>query len=102
MMRQTFPAKQTSETYLATFPFQDQLAAGVTISTPSVSVTVFSGVDANPSAILSGSPAISGTNLTQLITAGVGGTIYEVEAQAYASDGQVLRVVGYIAVQPTP
>jgi hypothetical protein len=63
--------------------------------------TVFSGTDASPSAIVSGSTTISGTTVTQKITAGVTGVIYDVLCTVTTSLGQTLQQDGLLAVIPT-
>lgn len=82
------------------FPFISQLAIGETISTQAVVATVYTGVDVTPSAIVSGSAAASGTDVTQTITAGVAGVIYKLVCTITTSLGQTLQLPGYLAVAP--
>jgi len=58
------------------FNFVKQLPAGETISSAEWTITVKQGVDPNPSAMLSGSPVISGTKVTQKIVGCVDGVQY--------------------------
>ncbi len=64
----------------------EAMIAGV--SSPSVTSTVSSGkADAAPSAILSGSPQVSGTKVTQMVIAGQDGTNYDIVCKASGADG---------------
>lgn len=90
--------KLVNETRNYTFDFSSRLAAGETISTQTVTASVYSGVDASPSAIISGSASASGAVVTQKITAGTLGVIYELLCQITTSAGQTLDLAGYLAV----
>jgi hypothetical protein len=98
--RTIFPPKKQGETVILPFDFISQLANGVTISTQSVAATVWSGVDANPSAIISGSASASGTLVTQKITAGVAGCVYALVCTITTSDAQTLQMSAYLAILP--
>jgi type IV secretory pathway VirB2 component (pilin) len=74
----TVPSKDTSETIPIVFNFFDRLQYGETITGSVVSISVFSGTDANPSAMLSGVATNTSTTVTQAITGGIAGTIYTV------------------------
>lgn len=54
-----------SETF--SLDFVNDLDTGETISSASVTLTVFQGTDMNPSSHLAGSPVISGTKVSQRI-----------------------------------
>jgi hypothetical protein len=92
--------KFVSDTVNYTFDFTSRLAVGETISSATVTSVVYTGVDASPSAIISGSAAISGGLVTQLITAGVAGVIYELRCAAVTSLGQTANLSAYLAVIP--
>jgi len=80
-----FSTKDTREVITITFDFA---ALTSTVSLPTVTVTVNSGLpDANPSAILSGSPQILGAKVMQQVVAGQTGTYYELACQITAADG---------------
>lgn len=100
MSRIVLPSKQQGETKTYAFDFASFLANGETLSTASVTATVYSGVDVSPSAIVSGSASISGTTATQLLTAGVVGVVYDVSCAVTTSAGQTLRLTGYVAIVP--
>lgn len=92
--------KKVGETANVTFNFQSSLAGGETISTQSVAASVYSGVDASPSAIISGSATASGAVVTQKITAGVSGVIYQLLCTVTTSLSQTLQQSSYLAVVP--
>lgn len=96
--RQTLPAKFLGETVKYEFDFAGQLAQGETISTATVAAAVYSGTDASPSSIVSGSASISGSVVTQAITAGVLGVIYELTCTITTSASQTLQMTGYLPI----
>lgn len=103
MNRVIFPSKRLGETIIpnpSPFNFTSQLAVGETISSATVTASVYTGVDANPSAIISGSATISGAVVSQKITGGVLGVIYELLCAAVTSAGQTIQLAGYLAIIP--
>lgn len=84
------------------FDFSSLLATGQTISSATAVASVWAGVDANPSAILSGLPTVSGLVVSQKLTGGVAGVIYKLRVSAVASDGSTQVLVGYLAVVEDP
>lgn len=100
MTRVEQPPKLVGETATYTWDFASRLASGETISSAGITVTVYSGTDASPSSILSGSPSVSGTTITQKLTAGTLGVLYNVIAQATTSLSQVLQLSSIIAIVP--
>lgn len=100
MNRQEFAPKYPGATRTAGFNFTSDLASGETISTAVVTCTVYSGTDASPSSMISGSDTISGAVVTQLITGGVVGNVYELLCTITTSLGQTLTKPGYLAVIP--
>lgn len=84
------------------FDFSSLLAIGETISTQVVTATVYSGTDAAPSNIISGSATASSGIVTQLIdttsTNGVAGVTYELLAAVTTSAGQTLHLSGYLTI----
>lgn len=65
--------KTPRETYPVEFDFSKLLAS---VTTATVTVTLLSGADASPSAILSGPTQISGAKVFQELTGGVDGAKY--------------------------
>ena len=94
--------KSPAATVQVAFDFVSLLAAGVTLSAPLVTASVWAGVDATPGAIVLGAASVSGSQVLQSITAGVAGTIYKLTAQASTSNGQTLILYGYLAVVGDP
>lgn len=94
--------KTPGTTEKVVFDFISHLAVGETISTQIVAATVWSGVDANPSAIVSGAATASGTKVTQAITGGVAGTIYKLVCTITTSGSQTLQMLGYLAIVADP
>ena len=82
------------------FDFTSQLAVGETLVTPTVTVTVYSGVDASPLSMLSGSATVSGKQIRQLFTGGTAGVIYDLRCGVTTSAGQTLEQTAYLAVVP--
>lgn len=100
MSRVEIPSKYVGETVKQTFDFAGLLASGETISTQTVTALTYSGTDASPSSIISGSASASGTIVTQALTAGTAGVIYELTCQITTSASQTLQLTGYLAIPP--
>lgn len=92
------PSKITTEVVSVPFDFSSQLTNGETITSQAVTVSVFQGEDANPSALLSGSASVSGTVVSQLITGGVAGVVYLLDCGISTSLSQELIMQTYLAV----
>lgn len=74
-----FSNKAIGETQPYVVNFSDRLQFGESINGAAVSISVFSGTDASPNSMLSGTATydING-NVTQVLTGGVTGVIYNV------------------------
>lgn len=94
--------KSPEATIIGGFDFSSLLSTGQTISSATAGVSVWAGVDATPSAILSGLPTVSGLVVSQKLTGGVAGVIYKLRVSAVASDGSTQVLVGYLAVVEDP
>lgn len=94
----TFPSKIDSADIFLSFDFVSQLATGETITGATVSADLFSGTDANPSAIVSGAETVSGSIVQQLIVDGVAGVIYLLSCAVTTSLGATKTIQGYLAV----
>ena len=70
-----------------------------TISSGSVTVSVFSGIDPAPTALLSGGAVVVASQVTQAFTGGTAGVIYELLWKAYTAT-QTLVISSYLAVVP--
>ena len=97
-MSGTFSYKLTTENELFTFDYSPIIASGETISTATCNVEVKDGSDSNPSAILVGSPAISGSQVVQRIYGGVSGTTYRLEMTITTSLTNTYTLVGDVSV----
>jgi len=78
------------------------LAAGEAISSATVTCAVWSGTDASPSSMISGSATVSSTTVTQTIVGGIAGNIYLLTITAVTSAGQTLKATSYLAIIDTP
>jgi hypothetical protein len=99
-MRIVLPPKLLGASQNVTFDFTSSLAVGETITSQSVTASVFSGTDPSPSSILSGVATSAGSVVTQLVTGGVAGTVYELLCTANTSASQTLQLSAYLAVIP--
>jgi hypothetical protein len=82
------------------FDFTSNLAIGETISTATCTCTVFSGIDGSPSSVINGAASISGTQVTQSLTGGVVGVIYNIQCSVTTSTSQTLQMQGLLAIIP--
>lgn len=98
--RIVFPGKRAAEVENLTFDFTSKLASGVTISSATTTCTVYSGTDATPSAVISGAASISGSVVTQKVTGGTLGVIYQLLCAATTSTTETLELCGFLAIIP--
>lgn len=96
--RPELPAKFVGETKLYEFDFSSQLAAGETISGKTVAAATYSGIDTSPSSLVSGSATNSGAVVSQMVTGGTLGVLYELTCTVVTSLSQTLQQKGYLAV----
>jgi hypothetical protein len=82
------------------FDFAKALSENELLLTSSVTVSVYSGVDPAPSAIKSGSPAIMGSQVHQMMRGGVLGCVYELLCTVITSANQTLQQTTYFYVEP--
>lgn len=99
-LQTSFPPKFVGSSLFADFDFASVLDVGETVSSAVVTSTVYSGTDASPSSMISGSASASGTTVTQLITGGVEGVMYYLTCTITTSNGQTLIMTGFLAVIP--
>lgn len=91
-----FPAKQLDSDLSLTFDFTSQLPSGVTLSGVSVAVALWSGESST--LMTAQTPNISGYVATVVVSGGVTGSIYVVEALATGSDNNPYSISGFVAV----
>jgi hypothetical protein len=90
--------KDLSERDNFRFDFSRALGTGETVSSAVVTCEVASGTDASPSALLSGSPAVSSPNVTQLVIGGLVGVSYYIRCVATLSSGRVLASTALVNI----
>lgn len=71
-------SKNVTESIFLVADFLSDLVLNETIIGASVNVTVSSGVDATPTAMIDGAASISGSRVSQKLIAGLPGVIYSV------------------------
>ena len=98
--RQEFLPKYAGATCSVVFDFTSDLASSETIDSAVVTCTEYSGTDASPSSMVSGADSTSGYLVSQLITGGVVGNVYELLCTITTSLGQTLTKPGFLAVIP--
>ena len=87
------------------FDFASKLAIGETVQSlpaPTLAATVWSGLDSNPGAILSGAASISGSQVSQKVTGGVAGCIYKITCAPTTSASNVPLLQTLLAVVQDP
>jgi hypothetical protein len=94
--------KTPSETRTYVFEFLSLLGAGETIGGATLRATVWSGTDANPSAILGVGTTISGTKVTVVLTGGIEGVIYQVTVLGTTSLSQSVSLQALLAIVKNP
>ena len=99
-MSAAFSYKITTENEQFTFDFSPVLGSSETITAATCVVEVKEGTDANPSAIMSGTPVInsSGDQAAQRIYGGLDGVTYRLEMTVTTSASNVYTLVGDLPV----
>jgi hypothetical protein len=100
MAKTVFEGKRAGEVRTLTFDFANLLATAETISTQSVAATVYTGTDAAPSNVISGSASASNSIVSQKVTGGTAGNIYNLICTITTSAGQTLKISGLLAILP--
>ena len=99
MERVILKPKRVGETVILPFDFSSNLSSGETISTKVVNCTVYSGVDPLPANLLSGAASSSGNIVSQAVTSGIVGTIYDLLCTITTSHSQTLQIAGFYVVE---
>ena len=97
-MSAAFSYKITTENEQFTFDFTPVLGTSETLTAATCVVEVKEGTDSNPSAIMSGTPVISGTKVAQRIYGGLDGVTYRLEMTVTTSATNVYTLVGDLPV----
>jgi len=102
-MRTVLAPKLLSDTRTYPFDFSSLLGSGESVSSATVVASVYSGTDSSPSSIINGASTIASPIVSQSITGGVLGTIYELKCKAITtglSVNQTLNISAYLAILP--
>jgi len=94
----TFPVKVNTATIPLEVNFISQLSSGEAVTSVVVTASVFAGVDATPSSVISGTASLSQNTATQIVTAGTPGVIYLLAWAATTNLGNNLIIYGYLSV----
>lgn len=94
-------SKLLGETLTIKFDVDSRLEVGETLATAVCGVEVFSGTDASPSSMLSGTASISGAVVSQKITGGTSGVVYTLTCAVRTSLNNILLNQAKIAVLPS-
>lgn len=95
------PSKITTATVPVVCDFTSQLATGEAVTAVVVTASVFAGVDATPSNIISGVVTLAQNRATQIITGGTAGVVYLLNFGATTSNSNNLIISAYLAVTDT-
>jgi hypothetical protein len=99
--RVVLQSKRAGETRVYTFDPISQLQAGQTVSSAVVTSAVYSGVDANPASMISGSATVALSRVvSQKLTGGVAGVLYTITCTFTLSDSTIIVMSGILAVLP--
>jgi len=97
-MAESFSYKLTPESQLFSFDFSQVVQASETILAATCTAIVKDGTDPDPTAILVGSPSISGSKASQRIAGGISEVTYRIEMTITTSQGNIYVGVGDLAV----
>jgi hypothetical protein len=97
-MADSFSYKLVSDNELFAFDFSQVLVTNETLVSAACSVIVMSGTDTNPTAILYGSPTVSGSVATQRIYSGVSEVTYRLVMTVTTSVGNIYTAVGDLPI----
>lgn len=97
----TLGTKLTTEVLDVDVDFLSRLVDGETVVTAASAIAVFSGVDSAAGSMLSGTPTITNSVVTQRIIDGVAGVVYILAVSVRTSDGNIYVNEGKLAVLPS-
>ena len=96
------PHKQPGEQEYFAFDFELSLDDDETIESATWTVAVVQGTDPSPSAMLSGSPIVDGSKVSQMIIGGLSDVQYRLSCQAVTNLGQTLELYDTLWVRTGP
>lgn len=102
MKKQVLQQKAVSEVLDVTFDFMHTMMFGDSISAAAVVITLESGTDSAPSAMLDGSPTFTARTVTQSVQGGIVGNIYRISMSARTVNHCVYVVEGLLAINDSP
>ena len=97
----SYSRKRTEEDLKLTFSFENDIASGETILTATTTAAVWSGTDASPNDIVSGSASISGAKVTQLVINGSDGVTYILEFHVTTDQAQAIEGMALLEISDT-
>lgn len=98
-MAQQFASKDPGETISYSFNLKSLLGLGETISSATASISYYSGLaPTDTTCQTSGTVAINNTFVSQIVTGGVNGNIYELVILVVTSAGQTFKLCGLLPV----
>lgn len=95
---EAFSPKATDEVVWLSWDFSRILNTGETISSADVTASVVRGVDASPGDILDGPESIESDKVSQKVTGGIAGVIYNLRCVVTTSNGQTFGLGGRMRV----
>ena len=98
MIEDSFSTKDPAADRTFSFGMPGWLEPGETLTGVVFSMLVVSGVDANPSAMLSGAGQVSGTDVLQRVLGGIDGVTYRLRAVVTTSNPHTLVVSALLPV----
>ena len=98
MQRVVLDPKYVGTTQAEQFDFASLLGNGETILTANTTAAVYAGTDPAPSAIIMGVSNWAGSVVSQTVTGGVAGVVYNLVCRVTTSFSQTLELVGRLAV----
>jgi len=92
--------KRVSEVVAPAFDFTAKTVVGDVLSAPTVTISVWTGVDPNPQLVYGGSSTINGLVINPVLTGGVAGVIYQVKVTVNSLLAGILTIDSYLVVLP--
>lgn len=98
-MNKRLDTKDPAERKLVVFDFANQLEPGIAIASTTVQVTLASGVDATPAALLDGAATIANDRVLQRVVGGANEALYQLRCLATDASGLVHLVSTLLPVR---
>jgi hypothetical protein len=96
--RSILAAKDAALTYRERWDFISMLSPGETISSATLSAVLYSGLTDDATTLFFGSPATSGSIVTQTLTGGTPGQVYLLKCDVTASSGNEYTIFSLLSV----